>query len=91
MCFEKLLQRLGGGHAVEQPEGVPDLVAQLGGGQRALVVGREGVEELDDLGLVLEDPVVLGGEELVEVEGEVLARLILLNGARRSVIMPESW
>ena len=57
-----------------------DLVAQLGGGERVLLVGRQAVEELDHLGLVLEEPVVLGREELVEVERVVDVRLVLVDG-----------
>ena len=80
MLLEQLLQRLGGGDAVEQPERVADLVAQLRRGERVLLVGRQAVEELDDLGLVLEEAVVLGREELVEVEREVDVRLVLVDG-----------
>ena len=80
VLLEELLQRLRRGDAVEQPEGVADLVAQLRRGERVLLVGRQAVEELDDLGLVLEEPVVLGREELVEVEGEVDVRLVLVDG-----------
>jgi hypothetical protein len=94
VLLEQPLQRLGGGDPVEQPERVPDLVAQLGRGERVLLVGREAVEELDDLGLVLEEAVVLGGEELVEVEGVVdVARLFVDGDAlgQRSVIMRDTW
>ena len=65
VLLEQPFQRLRRGDAVEQPERVPDLVAQFGGGERVLLVGRQAVEELDDLGLVLEEAVVLGAEELV--------------------------
>ena len=79
VLLEQLLQCLGRGDAVEQPEGVADLVSQLRRGERVLLVGRQAVEELDDLGLVLEEPVVLGREELVEVERVVDVRLVLVD------------
>ncbi len=41
VLLEQPLERLRGGDAVEQPERVPDLVAQLGGGERVLLVGRQ--------------------------------------------------
>ena len=80
VLLQQAFERLRGGDAVEEPERVPDLVAQLGGGERVLLVGRQRVEELDDLGLVLEVAVVLGAEELGEVEGVVDVRLVLLDG-----------
>ena len=80
VLLEELLQGLRGGDAVEQPEGVADLVAHLGGGERVLLVGRHAVEEPDDLGLVLEEPVVLGCEELVEIERVIDVRLVLVDG-----------
>ena len=56
-----------------------DLVSQFGSGERVLLVGREAIEELDDLGLVLEEPVVFRGEELVQVERVVDVRLVFVD------------
>ena len=58
---------------------VTDLIAQLGGGERVLLVHREAVEELHDLGLVLEEAIVLRAEELVQVERVVDVRAVFVD------------
>lgn len=80
VLLQDAFERLGGGDTVQEPERVADLVAQLGRGERVLLVGGQAIEELDDLGLVLEEAVVLGGEELTQVEGVVDVGAVLVDG-----------
>ena len=60
----------GGVDAVEHPERVAQLVAQLGSRERELLLCGERIEERVHVGVVHEAAVLLGREELVEVEGE---------------------
>ena len=71
----------GGVHAVEHPERVAQLVAQLGRRERELLLRGERVEELVHVGVVHEAAVLLGREELVEVEGELGLLAINLHAA----------
>ena len=71
----------GGVHAIEHPERVAQLVAQLGRRERELLLRGERVEELVHVGVVHEAAVLLGREELVEVEGELGLLAINLHAA----------
>ena len=71
----------GGVDAVEHPERVTQLVAQPGCRERELLLRGERVEELIHVGVVHEAAVVLGREELVEVEGELGLLAINLHAA----------
>ena len=74
MLSQLLGESLSGVHSVEHPERVPKLVAQLRRGERELLLRGQGVQEPVHVLVVDEVAVLVGGEELVQVEG-VLHRL----------------